>query len=405
MNNQPSYKLRKSRIFILLLVAGIFAVVGFSMFLTTVSWYAISEIGSPSAVGIILMTATIPRLLAMVFGGIVADKYKKTTIMFVTNFVQGLLLLVLFLLVFNNQLEFYMLLIIAGLFGVLDAFFGPTSSALIPKIVPKEFLQKANAIFQGADQISFVIGPILAGLMMEFFSIAGSFLVATILVFISAIFVFPPFIKEEDDEEKMKQTPWTDLKEGIAYVKNSRFLLVGILVLITLNFFVFGALHIAIPLLVDVFGGTPLNLSYMEASLGIGMLSGSLLLSVYTLKSHRGRTALYGLFAALLLFLLFSVTGHLGWLTVLLFFIGFSMVFVYVPFFTVAQEQTEARIMGRVMSLIFLAMNGFDPMSYGIVTGLVSFGISIQHVLFSFGLVGFMLAMVIYWRSKEFKAV
>ncbi|WP_413377505.1 MFS transporter [Alkalihalobacillus sp. 1P02AB] len=405
MNEQKTYRLMKSRIFVLLLTAGIFAVVGFSMFLTTVSWYAISEIGSPSAVGIILMTATIPRLLTMVFGGIVADKYKKTTIMFITNFIQAILLLLLFILVAQNQLEFYMLLIIAGLFGVLDAFFGPTSSSLIPKIVPKEYLQKATAIFQGADQISFVIGPILAGLMMEFFSIAGSFFVAMILVFISAVLVFPPFIREEAVEERVKQSPWKDLKEGVLYVRRSNFLLVGIFVLIILNFFVFGALHIAVPLLVDIYDGSPLNLSFMEASLGTGMLLGSFLLSIYTIKTRRGATTIYGLLAALLLFVVFSLTGHFGWLTFLIFFIGFSMVFVYVPFFTVAQEQTDNRIMGRVMSLIFLAMNGFDPISYGIVTGLVSVGIPVQSVLLSFGLIGLCITFFILFRAKSFKAV
>ncbi|GAF64497.1 putative MFS transporter [Bacillus sp. TS-2] len=398
--------LLKNRTFVLLLIAGVFAVVGFSMFLTTVSWYAISELGSPSAVGIILMTATVPRLLTMVFGGIVADKYKKTTIMFITNFMQAVLLLVLFLLMANQMLEFFMLLIIAGLFGVLDAFFGPTSSSLIPKIVPKELLQKANAIFQGADQISFVIGPILAGLLMEYFSISGSFFIAMILVFISAVFVFPPLIKEKDDDkEKVAQSPWKDLSEGVKYVRSSSFLLTGILVLIILNFFVFGSLHIAIPLLVDTFNGSPLNLSFMEASLGIGMLFGSTILSFYTIKTRRGATTIHGLLVTLILFLIFSSIGSLSFLTIVIFFIGFSMVFVYVPFFTVAQEQTDIRIMGRVMSLIFLAMNGFDPISYGIVTGLVSIGISIQTVLFAFGLIGLAFTLVIFIKAKTFKQV
>ncbi|WP_370543275.1 MFS transporter [Geomicrobium sp. JCM 19055] len=69
--------LMRNRTFVLMFIAGIFAVVGFSMFLTTVSWFAVTEMDSAMAVGLVLMAATIPRLVMMVFGGVVADKYKK----------------------------------------------------------------------------------------------------------------------------------------------------------------------------------------------------------------------------------------------------------------------------------------------------------------------------------------
>ncbi|QDI92398.1 MFS transporter [Salicibibacter halophilus] len=402
MQQQP---LSRNRIFILLFIAGIFAVVGFSMFLTTVSWYAISELESASAVGLVLIAATIPRLVMMMFGGVVADKYKKTTIMFATNLIQSVMLFSMYLFVANDLLTLSVLLVLAGVFGMLDAFFGPASVSLIPKVVPKKQLQRANAIFQGADQISFIVGPILAGLTMESLGVASSFLIATILVFLSAVFIFPPFLKEAPVDDSVPQSPWNDLKEGLSYVRQSSFLLTGLVVLISLNFFVFGALHVAMPLLVDVHDGSPLNLSFMEAGLGIGMLLGSFILSVYTIKKRRGAVTIYGLIASLFLFIAFSQVPSLSGLTVLLFFIGFAMVFVYIPFFTVAQEKTENRIMGRVMSIIFLAMNGFDPVSYGIIAGFVSAGIPVQAVLFGLGITGMLIALIVFFKAQEFRHV
>lgn len=155
---------------------------------------------------------------------------------------------------------------------------------MIPKIVAKSQLQKANAYFQGVDQVSFIAGPILAGLIMESSTVSISYLVATILVFLSALVIFPPFIKEAPVENQVKQNPVKDFKEGFSYIRNSSFLLTGLLVLITLNFFVFGALHIAIPLLVDFHGGTPINLSYMEVSLGVGMVISTGILSFVQIK-------------------------------------------------------------------------------------------------------------------------
>ena len=176
----------RNRTFNLLIIAGIFAVLGFSVFLTTTTWYAVTVLGSAGSLGLILIAATVPRLIMMTFGGVLADRYKKTTIMFSTNLIQSILLLILFILLVMDQLNLTWILVLSGLFGALDAFFGPASSAMIPTIVKKHQLQKANAYFQGVDQLAFIGGPILAGVIMEVASIEMSYLVATILVFLSS---------------------------------------------------------------------------------------------------------------------------------------------------------------------------------------------------------------------------
>ncbi|WP_175614832.1 MFS transporter [Piscibacillus halophilus] len=391
----------RNRTYMLLLVAGIFAIVGFSMFLTTTSWYIINVLSSPGVLGIALITATVPRLILITFGGVLADKYKKTTIMFGTNLLQAFVLLCIYWLIASDAMTLTLLFITVGLFGMLDAFFGPASSSFIPKVVEKSQLQQANAYFQGIDQISFIIGPILAGLIMETSGIATSYLVATILVLLSALVVFPPLIKEGPVEHSGNQSTVEDFREGIAYMKSSKFLLIGIMVLITLNFFVFGGLQIAMPLLVDLLGGTPINLSYMEVSLGVGMVIGTLIMSVVKVK-RKGFTSLIGLFASLSFLIIFSFATNLTILTAILFLIGFSVAFVFIPFFTAAQENTENRIMGRVMSIIFLAMNGFDPIAYAVVSALASAGVNIQLILFTFGVIGMLIAISVWFKGKIF---
>lgn len=394
----------KNRTFLLLFVAGIFGVVSFSMFLTTTTWFVISDSGSASSLGIVLIAATVPRIAMMVFGGVVADRYKKTTIMFLANFVQAVLLLILYILIKNDGISIGLLLVIAAGFGMLDAFFGPASSSMIPKIVEKSQLQRANALFQGVDQVSFVAGPIIAGVMMESVGVSGSYFVAMILALLSAVIIFPRFINEGPVALQEKQKPIKEIKEGLAYIRNSRFLLTGLVVLISLNFFVFGTLHIAIPFLVESYGGTPLNLSYMEASLGIGLVAGTGVLSTVLIK-RKGRTSLFGLLGALISYVIFALVPNLTMLTVVVFFIGFSMSFVFIPFFTAAQEQTEDYIMGRVMSIIFLAMNGFDPISYALVSGLSAADISIQVILLSFAAIGLIIVTILFKKAKTYQSM
>nr|WP_080872130.1 MFS transporter [Oceanobacillus timonensis] len=401
MESQP---LSKNRTFVLLFIAGIFGVVSFSMFLTTTTWFVISDNGSASALGLVLIAATVPRIAMMIFGGVVADRYKKTSIMFITNFVQAILLLLLFILVQNDGLSTVLLLVIAAGFGMLDAFFGPASTSMIPKIVAKSQLQRANALFQGVDQVSFVAGPIVAGVLMESIGVSGSYFIAMVLALLSAVIIYPRFIREGPVALQEKQKPVQEIKQGLAYIRSSRFLMTGLVVLITLNFFVFGTLHIAIPFLVESYGGSPLNLSYMEASLGLGLVAGTGVLST-VLINKKGRTSLFGLSGALIAYVVFALVPHLTMLTIVVFFIGFSMSFVFIPFFTAAQEQAADFMMGRVMSIIFLAMNGFDPISYALVSGLSAANIPIQTILLSFAAIGLIITAVLFRKAKTYQSM
>ncbi|WP_342745020.1 MFS transporter [Oceanobacillus timonensis] len=403
-NGMESQPLSKNRTFVLLFIAGIFGVVSFSMFLTTTTWFVISDNGSASALGLVLIAATVPRIAMMIFGGVVADRYKKTSIMFITNFVQAILLLLLFILVQNDGLSTVLLLVIAAGFGMLDAFFGPASTSMIPKIVAKSQLQRANALFQGVDQVSFVAGPIVAGVLMESIGVSGSYFIAMVLALLSAVIIYPRFIREGPVALQEKQKPVQEIKQGLAYIRSSRFLMTGLVVLITLNFFVFGTLHIAIPFLVESYGGSPLNLSYMEASLGLGLVAGTGVLST-VLINKKGRTSLFGLSGALIAYVVFALVPHLTMLTIVVFFIGFSMSFVFIPFFTAAQEQAADFMMGRVMSIIFLAMNGFDPISYALVSGLSAANIPIQTILLSFAAIGLIITAVLFRKAKTYQSM
>lgn len=93
---------------------------------------------------------------------------------------------------------------------------------------------------------------------------------------------FPPFIKETAAERIEKQNPIFDLRDGLFYVIKSKFLIAGIIILITLNFLVIGALYVAIPIVVDLYGGAPLNLSYMEISLVTGRVTVPIIIGFFS---------------------------------------------------------------------------------------------------------------------------
>ncbi|WP_373975417.1 MFS transporter [Geomicrobium sp. JCM 19039] len=205
--DQSKPTLFKNRAFVFLFFASLLAIVGFSMFFMTTTWFVISDLGSAGSLGIILIAITVPRILMMAFGGVIADKFKKTTIMFSTSSIQGVLIVAVFLLSNADQLTFTYLLIIGFIFGTLDAFSGPAGSSLIPKLVDKSQIKQANAIIQGLGQIGFVIGPIIAGSVMEFGGVTTGYSVTALIVLGSAFFMFPPFFKRRPSRKYSKTNP------------------------------------------------------------------------------------------------------------------------------------------------------------------------------------------------------
>lgn len=173
----------------------------------TTTWFVISDLGSASSLGIIFIAITVPRILMMAFGGVLADKFKKTTIMFSTSLIQGVLLIILFVLNHANQLTFEYLIILGFFFGTLDAFSGPAGTSLIPKMVEKNQIKQANAVIQGLGQIGFIVGPMISGSVMEYAGVTTGYLVSAIIVLLSAFFMFPPFLKEGPVDNTVKQTP------------------------------------------------------------------------------------------------------------------------------------------------------------------------------------------------------
>lgn len=108
---------------------------------------------------------------------------------------------------------------------------------------------------------------------------------------------------------------------------------------------------------------------------------------------------------AAVVLVVFSQLTDLFWLTLVVFFIGLAMPIVTIPFFTSAQETTDPKLIGRVMSLIYLAMNGFDPIAYGVIPSLIEGGIAIQHVLLSFALLAVLIGLIVLIKGKNYQRI
>lgn len=400
----PSASLFKNHSFILVWMSGLTIMLGFSMFFLSVSWFIVDVLNRPAVLGAVLMSVSIPRVIMMIYGGILADKIRKSYIMFVTNFLQGLVMIAMIVLFINDWLQVSSLIVIALVFGFLDAFFFPAVSSMIPIIVRDEQLQRANSLFQGSTEMMFIIGPLVAGFLLIIGDFTLTFSTAAVLIFVSTIFVFPPFIQDPKPVKREGDpSALDDLKEGLIYVKQSPVHRTGTLSIVLINMFMIGPLIISFPILVDALGGEPLELSLLEAGLSIGTFLASVLIVLWNMEKRRGRLIFGSLLLSFVFLIMFSQFEALPSIVILAGLAGFMAMFVYLPTVTIVQERTDKDKLGRVMSIITLAASGFEPIAFGLIAFLVAASLPIQTILAIAGTIGLVLSCVLIVFSGYFR--
>ena len=133
------------------------------------------ETGDPIVLGLFGAVRVIPYIVLSVPAGIVADRYDRRLILLVTDIARGAIMLALAWLVATKAPVAWIvaLSIVAACFS---AFFSPTIGAYLPSIVRDEAeLGPANSAWSTLDNLAFIVGPGIAGLLIATSGLTAAF--------------------------------------------------------------------------------------------------------------------------------------------------------------------------------------------------------------------------------------
>ena len=109
--------------------------------------FAVLEVSdSPSALGAVLAANTIPMVLFLLFGGVIADRLPRVLVLRVGNLVLAGTQGAVALLVITDTAELWMLIVLEAVNGAALALVLPALAGLMPQLVPREMLQQANVL-------------------------------------------------------------------------------------------------------------------------------------------------------------------------------------------------------------------------------------------------------------------
>ncbi|WSK58415.1 MFS transporter [Streptomyces sp. NBC_01281] len=138
------------------------SVVGDSVYFLALGWAA-AQFAGPAQVGLVLAVGAVPRALLMLLGGVVADRFDPRKVVVGSDALRAAVILALAAVLWLGTPRIWLLVVVALVFGVVDALFMPAVGALPPRLTAPDEVVRLVGMRQLAIRIGKAVGPPLAG--------------------------------------------------------------------------------------------------------------------------------------------------------------------------------------------------------------------------------------------------
>jgi len=121
---------------------------------------------SGTALGITTGLQFLPLLLFSLWGGVIADRYSKRSILMVTQAAMGGLALILGVLALTGSVRIWQVYLLAFALGMITVVDNPTRQAFAVEMVGKDGMANAIALNSAVFNLARIAGPAIAGLVI-----------------------------------------------------------------------------------------------------------------------------------------------------------------------------------------------------------------------------------------------
>jgi len=139
---------------------------GSMMVMVALAFAVLDITDSATALGLVLAAHTIPMVVFLLFGGVVADRLPRTLIMQVSSLLSALTQGAVALLVITGTAELWMVIALEAVNGTVSAISFPAMAGLVPQLVAREQLQRANVLLSMSRGGLAIVGPTVAALLV-----------------------------------------------------------------------------------------------------------------------------------------------------------------------------------------------------------------------------------------------
>ncbi len=242
-----------------------------------------------SDLSLVMAARVTPMIIFMLLGGVIGDRFKRNRIVGGSDVIGSLFAATSAISFIDGFASVWLLCLMGGLFGILNALWWPAMSGVLPEILPKQSLQKGNAVVGLLSNFGFVAGALAGGTIVTLFGSGWALLVDAISFLVAGLLVWnidlPPM------PERERNSMFHDLKVGwFEFI--SRSWVVAIVISFTFMNLCFEAtVSVLGPLAFNSGGHGPRNWSFNLAAITVGMIVGG----IASFKIHFSRPLVLGM--------------------------------------------------------------------------------------------------------------
>ena len=325
---------------------------------------------SLSLVAIYQSLESVIGVLFNLFGGVIADSFKRKKIIIVTNILCGIACIILSF-ISQEQWMVFAIVITNVILAFMSAFSGPSYKAFTKEIVKKDSISQLNSLLETTSTVIKVTIPMVAIFLYNLLGIHGVLLLDgfSFLIAASLIFFIVPINEEVVTKEKMTiGGVFGDLKIGFKYVYSHKPILIIIILSALVNFFL-AAYNLLLPYSNQMFGEISDRLygTFLTAE-AIGGFIGAIL-SGFVNKSLSSKRLMLLLACSGIMLMLstpfYSIFHNVIVLALSPALFSLFLSIFNIQFFSIVQRDVDNEFLGRVFGIIFTIAILFMPVGTG----------------------------------------
>ena len=328
-------------------------------------WLVLELTNSGTALGIVTALQFLPSLLFGLWGGVLADRYDKRKLLLATQTGLALVALILGVLDVTGIVQYWQLLVLALLLGLVSAVDSPVRQSFAVEMVGPDDLTNAVGLNSTIFNSARILGPAVAGVVIAAVGTGWAFVanaISSIAVLTGLALMRPSELRPSPAIDRVRG----QLRAGLRYVWHRQDLLLTMILVFVVGTFGLNFQITTALLAKQVFHRTATGYGLLSTALAVGACVGAVLAT----RRRTRPSLLFLLLAALSFGLLEIIAGSMpgfGGTALMLVLVGLAMLSFTTAANSSVQLGVEATMRGRVMALYLMCFLGGTPFGAPIV--------------------------------------
>ena len=367
----------------------------------SIIWYVTLKTSSGGWVAAFTICSYLPQFLISFLAGVWADRYNRKKLIILADGVITIATFIMFWVMPMISSDFVLLsalLVISIIRSIGAGVQTPAVNAVIPHLVPEEYLMKYNGMNATMQSIVQFAAPAVAGTVLSIGTFRSTLFIDIVTALIGIGLLSCVLLpKQEVSNENV--SVMSEIKAGISYAFSDKvigkmLIVYGLFILLSVPAGFMAALLVS-----RVYGDVYWYLTAVELVGFAGMALGGVLMGIWGGFKSRVKTFAIGLLILSIMTIGMGVSPYFILYLVMMFVYSIALTIIQTATTTIIQEKAESSMLGRVFGLMGAMYSGFLPVGMAIFGPLADM-LPLQWIMVGSGIALVLVTVYLQVKSK-----